>query len=144
MAASRARNPTATTTAANPAATSASSAFGEVFILFSLLLDCPIGFCIYVCDEVSLDRSGIRLLMRTLDDLFFFVLDSQLGCCGRKLRLSLFPSFVESERFDFFFTLFSQMDDGNKIEIGLGFEGWAKIQTNRGDDKRKNTNLLIS
>jgi hypothetical protein len=82
--------------------------------------------------------------MRTLDDLFFFVLDSQLGCCGRKLRLSLFPSFVESERFDFFFTLFSQMDDGNKIEIGLGFEGWTKIRTNRGDDERKNTNLLIS
>lgn len=39
-------------------------------LIFSLSLDCPIGFCIYACDEFSLDRSGIWLLMRTLDDFF--------------------------------------------------------------------------
>lgn len=60
-------------------------------LIFSLSLDCPIGFCIYACDEFSLDRSGIWLLMRTLDDFFFsFVLDSDLGYCRpKKFRLPL-------------------------------------------------------
>lgn len=53
-------------------------------LIFSLSLDCPIGFCIYACDEFSLDRSGIWLLMQTLDDFFFC-----LGLAYRTLRTKI-------------------------------------------------------